>query len=219
MAAGAFASPDRALELATTLERSTLSGSATMPTASRELDLQLACLVADHARAGGEAFMNRQLRYLSPHEETSTGRRHTCGETLLGADYDPLPLPLRRRVWLCPLCGVVGESPRGRDLPRVTLRGTECMTSPLPPDVAPDGCAVALVWFPVGRRESSWSVARWIDRPTSWPLQTLAHDEFGGVRFLVAVMVADADVITVRVPLLVSADEGRTYALHELNRA
>ncbi len=104
-------------------------------------------------------------------------------------------------------------------MPVVDVTGGECAVSSLSMDLAPDGCAIALVWFPVGARQSSWHHIEWMDRPKTWSLQALPDDEFGGVRYLVAVMVADAEVITVRVPAIVTTKPNRTYGLRELNQA
>ncbi len=88
LAAQGFVSPNRFVELAVTLERSALSNPSAVPVTPRDVDLHIARLVADHVRAGGEAFMNRQLRYVSPREEVDTGtytraERRWWGPTML----------------------------------------------------------------------------------------------------------------------------------------
>jgi len=205
-----------ALNVASMLERGALAGIGKTPT-SRELDCQIASLFGASVTAGGEAFLTRQLRHLSASSHGAADQLHDCGKPLLYVDLSPIPLRIRRRVWFCPLCGVVGNVLRELALPEVTVEANRWRATPMQAPFAAGGCALTLAWETRGLRCDDWSTTIWIDEPNEGPLQQHSHGEFAGVRFLDAVMVADAEVATVRVPVFLSSPDRRVYSLRELN--
>ena len=207
---------DEALDVARTLEGRALVGDVATP-ASRELDQQIASLFGASVAAGGEAFLTRQLRYVSTSKHGTVDHAHACGQRLLYVDLSPIPLRVRRRVWFCPLCGVVGNTLRELALPEVTAEAGRWRATPVRAPFAADGCALVLVWETRGLRRDEWSTSTWLHEPSEGELQQRTHGEFAGLRALAAIMVADAEVSTVRVPVLLSSPGRRQYSLRQLN--
>src|SRR5690606_24228716 len=154
----------RALELVQTLEHGALSG-ATSPT-SRELDCQIASLLGASLAAGGELFLTRQLRHVSASKHGVTDRPHHCGRSLLYVDMSPIPLRVRRRVWFCPLCGVVGNTLSEHELPELSVEAGRWHAVPMRAPFAADGCALTLAWEARGLCRDDWSVSCWLGGPS-----------------------------------------------------
>jgi hypothetical protein len=197
------------------LEHGAFSG-AVMPT-SHEVDCRIASLLKASVMAGGELFLTRQLRHISVSKHGATGRLHDCGAPLLHMDFSPIPLRVRRRVWFCPLCGVVGNTLPEYELPEISVQAGRWHATPIRAPFAVDGCALSLVWETRGLSRDYWSVSTWTGGSCEGELQHLGHGAFAGLRSLDAIMVADAEVFTVRVPVLVSSTDRRMYSLRELN--
>jgi hypothetical protein len=204
-----------ALDLAHTLEHGAFSG-AVMPT-SRELDCRIASLLGASAAAGGELFLTRQLRHVSVSKHGATNRPHHCGQGFLHVDISPIPLRVRRRVWFCPLCGVVGNTLSEYELPEISVEAGRWHATPILAPFAVDGCALTLAWETRGLRRDDWSASIWIAGPSEGELHHSGHEEFSGLHSLDAIMVADAEVFTMRVPVLLSSSDRRMYSLRELN--
>jgi hypothetical protein len=205
----------RALDLAHTLEHRAFSGAA-MPSA-RELDCRIASLLGASVAAGGELFLTRQLQHLSASKHGATDRPHNCGGGLLHVDISPIPLRVRRRVWFCSLCGVIGNTLPEYELPEISVEAGRWHATPIRAPFAVGGCALTLAWETRGLRRDDWSASIWVGGPAEGELRHSGHEEFAGLRSLDAIMVADAEVFTMRVPILLSSPDRRMYSLRELN--
>lgn len=204
-----------ALDVARGLERRALASDVDAPL-PRELDLAIASLFGASVGNGGEAFLTRQLRYVSTSHHGTVEQLHACGRPLLFVDLSPIPLRIRRRLWFCPLCGVVGHTLRELDLPELVVEAGRWRSTPMRAPFAPDGCALTLVWEARGLRRDDWTTTIWLDGPRGGELP-LAHRDVAGLRHLDGVMVADGEVFSVRVPVLVAWPDGRAFSLRELN--
>lgn len=205
-----------AMELAHALERGAFAGAA--EPASQELDRRIAGVFGASAAAGGELFLTRQLRHVSVAEHGVSDQVHDCGRCLMYVDFSPIPLRVRRRVWSCPLCGVVGNTTVEHGLPEISVAAGRWHATPMPAPFAAEGCALTLAWESRGLYRDDSSVSRWIDGPSEGELRCSAQESFAGLRALDAILVADAEVSTVRVPVLASSDR-RLFSLRELNDA
>ncbi len=204
-----------ALDLAHTLERRAFAGGA--GTMSRNRDCRIAHILGVSVAEGGELFLTRQLRYVSAGQQGTTNRAHHCGQALLYVDISPVPLRVRRRLWVCPLCGVIGNTLPEHELPEISVGPRRWHATPMRAPFAADGCALTLAWETRGLRRDDWLVSLWIDGPSDGELHHSGHEEFGGLRALDAIMVADGEVFTIRVPVFLSSPDRRMYSLRELN--
>jgi len=203
------------LDLAHLLEHGALSGE--LPPSSRELDCRIATLFGIAVTAGSEVFLTRHLGPLSTSQHGTTEWTHHCGQKLLHVDVASPSLRLRRRVWFCPLCGVIGNTLSEYALPEVAIEAERWLATPMQAPFAGDGCALTLAWERRGLCRDDWSTSIWINEPTAGPLPHSGHQDFGGVRSLDAIMVADTEVFTMRIPVFRSSTDRRWCSLRELN--
>jgi len=112
---------------------------------------------------------------------------------------------------------VVGNSLPEYELPEVSVKAGRWYAAPIRAPFAADGCALTLAWETRGLRRDSWSASSWIDRPSEGELQHSGHEQLAGLLPLDAIMVADAEVFTMRVPVFLSSSDRRMYSLRDLN--